>query len=53
MMPISGLISMAPIMTAVLFIFNPMDAMNMARISSAMLVPVTVPPLTIRSWISS
>lgn len=51
--PISGLINMAPIMTAVEFMFNPSDAMKMAQINTHRLVPLNCVPLVIASMISA
>ncbi len=44
MTPMRGEISMAPMMTAVLFMLSPMEAMKMARIRMHILVPLRVPP---------
>ena len=42
MLPISGEISIAPMITAVEFMFRPMEAIRMARIRMHMLVPLMV-----------
>ena len=53
MQPISGDMSMAPIITAVEFIFNPMDAIKIASTRITRFVPLTTPALNILSSISS
>ena len=53
MLPIRGEISIAPIITAVEFMFRPMEAIRMARISTHMLVPLTAALSTSRIRISS
>ena len=50
--PIRGDISMAPIITAVEFTFNPKEAMKMAKISTQRLAPLKLTPLVICSTIS-
>ena len=51
--PISGDINIAPIITAVLFIFKPIEAINIAKIKIAIFVPFNKAPLSILSEISS
>jgi hypothetical protein len=51
--PISGEMSMAPIITAVEFTFNPNEAMNMANIRIQRLAPLNSTPLRMESTVSS
>ena len=51
--PISGEINMAPIITAVEFVFNPKDAINVAKINTHKFVPRNTIPLRIASTVSS
>ena len=51
--PISGEISIAPIITAVAFIFKPTEAIIMAHINIMKLAPPILTPSNIFSWISS
>ena len=53
MLPISGEISIAPMMTAIELVFSPTDAIKIAQIMTTMFVPVIFPPDKIRSRISS
>ena len=50
---IRGDISIAPMMTATEFVFNPTEAIKMAQIMMTMLVPRNLPPDMILSLISS
>ena len=50
--PMSGEMSIAPMMTAVELTFSPSDAMNMAKISTHRLAPLKLTPLLICSTIS-
>ena len=47
--PINGEMSIAPIITAVAFTFNPNDATNMAKMSTHKLVPRKTTPLSMFS----
>ena len=53
MLPIRGEISIAPMMTAVEPVFKPTEAMIIAQIITHMLVPVTLPPDSSRSRMTS
>ena len=51
--PISGEMSIAPIITAVELVFNPSDAMKIANISTTILVPLNDTPRFTSASISS
>lgn len=53
MLPISGETSIAPIMTGMELVFSPTDAIKMAQTMTTIFVPVTRPPDSSRSLISS
>ena len=53
MVPISGEISMAPMMTAVEFVLRPMEAIRMAKNRIDRFIPLTRPPASSRDLMTS